>query len=130
MVRGVHHNLALPFGVRRIRLVSRCMSAPRNAAMMSHEPVPTIDLPPGTVHRLVVDLVRVGLWSEQQGAATPTGERHRQLGLTSLACRLAAEVVRDTLCVPFPVTPKCPHDAFPDGATDRGCQRAFHQKLP
>lgn len=76
--------------------------------MTTNQELPPIDLLPGTVHRAVVDLVRVGLWSEQQAAVTKNGERRRQLVITTLACRLAAEVVRETLCVPFPVLPESP----------------------
>lgn len=76
--------------------------------MMTHHNLPPIDLLPGTVHRVVVDLVRVSLWSEQQAAVTQSEDRRRQLGITTLACRLAAEVVRETLCVPFPVPPAHP----------------------
>jgi hypothetical protein len=76
--------------------------------MITHHDLPPINLLPGTVHRVVVDLVRVGLWSEQQAAVTKNCERRRQLGITTLACRLAAEVVRETLCVPFPIPPQDP----------------------
>lgn len=93
---------------------------------MTHHEVPPIDLLPGTVHRVVVDLVRVGLWSEQQAAVTTNDDRRRQLGLTTLACRLAAEVVRETLCVPFPVQPSGPLNT----PTEPEWVRASHQTQP
>jgi len=66
---------------------------------MGHYDIPPIELPAGTVHRVVVDLVRIGMWSEQQAAATSDDPRRRQLGTTTLACRLAAEVLEETICV-------------------------------
>lgn len=65
---------------------------------------PDIDTPvrlsPGIVHRVVVDLVQISLWVQQQEASTPDPHRRRQLHTTHLACRLTAEVVNDTLCTP------------------------------
>lgn len=94
--------------------------------MMTHHDLPPIDLLPGTVHRVVVDLVRVGLWSEQQAAVTTSEARRRQLGITTLACRLAAEVVRETLCVPHAVPAAGPLD-LPDGSD---WVRSPHQTPP
>jgi len=94
--------------------------------MMTHHDVPPIELLPGTVHRVVVDLVRVGLWSEQQAAVTTSEDRRRQLGITTLACRLAAEVVRETLCVPFPVPPADPLNT----PTESDWVRSSHQTQP
>lgn len=94
--------------------------------MMTHHDVPPVDLLPGTVHRVVVDLVRVGLWSEQQAVVTTSPARRRQLGITTLACRLAAEVVQETLCVPFPVLSADPLNA----PTEWEWVRASHQTQP
>lgn len=98
--------------------------------MTHHHPVPLIELPPGTVHRVVVDLVRVGLWSEQQAAVTRSDARRRQLGITTLACRLAAEVVRETLCVPFPIVPTGSSDGPTDPTPHRDRVRTLHQHHP
>jgi CRISPR/Cas system-associated protein Csm6 len=94
--------------------------------MMTHHDLPPIDLMPGTVHRVVVDLVRIGLWSEQQAAITSSEVRRRQLGMTTLACRLAAEVVRESLCVPHAVQAAEPIDT----AYEAGWVRALHQNPP
>jgi len=59
-----------------------------------------IELPSGTVHRLVADLVRLSVWVEQQGVLTQDRSRRRSLHLTHLSCRLAAEVVHDTILRP------------------------------
>lgn len=74
-----------------------------------------IELTTGTVHRVVVDLVRVGAWVEQQAGWTSNPERRRQLHTVHLACRLTAEIVRDTLFRPAvvrgedPPTPRSSH---------------------
>lgn len=65
---------------------------------MTHRP--SIHLLPGTVHRLVADLIQVGLWTEQQNQATLSRVRRCRLHTTHLACRLAAELLAETLCVP------------------------------
>lgn len=59
-----------------------------------------VHLSPGTVHRVLVDLVQVSLWVQQQEAATPNPHRRHQLHTTHLACRLTVEVIHDTLCTP------------------------------
>lgn len=59
-----------------------------------------IHLSSGTVHRVVVDLVQISLWVQQQENSTPDPHRRRQLHTTHLACRLTAEVVNETLCTP------------------------------
>lgn len=59
-----------------------------------------ISLTTGTVHRVVVDLVRIGAWVEQQAGWTSDRDRRRQLHTAHLACRLTAEIVRDTLFKP------------------------------
>jgi hypothetical protein len=94
--------------------------------MMTDHDLPPIDLLPGTVHRVVVDLVRLGLWSEQQAAVTTSENRRRQLGITTLACRLAAEVVRETLCVPFAVPSTDPLNT----PTESDWVRSSHQPQP
>ena len=66
--------------------------------------IPPIHLSSGTVHRVLVDLVQVGLWAEHQAGATRDRNRRRQLHTTNLACRLAAEMVRDTLVPPHLVS--------------------------
>jgi CRISPR/Cas system-associated protein Csm6 len=73
--------------------------------MMNHCHIPPVELAPGIVHRIIVDLVRIGIWTEQQADATPHEARRRQLGTATLACRLAAEVIQETLCVPVVVPP-------------------------
>jgi len=78
---------------------------------MSHHEFSTVKLPAGLVHRVVLDLVRIGVWSEQQAATSRCVARRRQLGTVNLACRLAAEVIRDTLCVPVLLKSRAEDDA-------------------
>ncbi|MBS0191778.1 MAG: hypothetical protein U0573_12310 [Phycisphaerales bacterium] len=59
-----------------------------------------VRLASGTVHRVVVDLVQVALWTEGQADSTSDRHRRRQLRTTTLACRLAAELISDTLLIP------------------------------
>lgn len=59
-----------------------------------------IELSAGTVHRVVVDLVRIGAWVEQQAGVTTDAIRRRQLHTAHLACRLTAEIVHDALFRP------------------------------
>lgn len=68
--------------------------------MVTNEEIPRVELCPGVVHRVVLDLVRIGLWSDQQSNRNASEARRRQLGTTTLTCRLAAEVIHETLCVP------------------------------
>ena len=64
---------------------------------MASTHTPPVRLASGTVHRVLVDLVQVGLWAEHQAEATRDCDRRRQLHTTNLACRLAAEVVSEAL---------------------------------
>ena len=68
-----------------------------------------VRLSPGTVHRVVVDLVQISLWVQQQEVSTPNSQRRRQLHTTHLACRLTAEMVQETLCRPSLITESLPH---------------------
>lgn len=89
-------------------------------------PIPPIRLVSGTVHRVLADLVQVGLWAEHQAGATRDRDRRRQLHTTNLACRLAAELVSETLVHPRlvsspydePRPPPCP-DGVPSPEPSR-----------
>lgn len=66
-----------------------------------------IELQSGTVHRLLADLVRLGLWVEQQGELTRDRARRHRLHLTHLSCRLTVELVSENLTAPHVVRPVC-----------------------
>ena len=75
-------------------------------AMPKSSAEPVVCLQPQTVHRVVADLMRIGLWCDQQSQVVQRGGRRRALHATVLACRLAAELLRETLCIPSAITPR------------------------